>query len=274
MQHYLEAAKDAARIAGALIRERFPSATGENRALEIHHKGRIDLVTEVDTASEKIIRERLLGKFPEHGFLGEEGGETSHDGQAPLWIVDPLDGTRSFAHGYPFVAVSIALEIAGVMEVGVIYDPLHDELFEAVRGQGAFLNGLPIHVSATPSLEEGLLVSGFPYQLAEIDNTALFGLFQEFVLAGGGIRRDGAAALDFCYLACGRVDAFWEFFLKPWDAAAGALIVQEAGGRVTTLSGEPFSVRRQEMLASNGHLHEEMVIRAARYLDGIRPYLG
>ena len=274
MDSFLEAARSAARAAGLVIRQRFPDVThiGE-RSFSVQHKGPIDLVTEVDVACEQLIREELLGRFPGHGFLGEEGaGETSQGPQGFLWIVDPLDGTRGFAHGYPFVAVSIALEVAGEVRLGVVYDPLRDELFEAVRGQGARLNGAPIHVSVTPKLGDALLVSGFPYQLASIDHGPLFGLFREFVLRSGGIRRDGAAALDFCYLACGRTDGFWEFFLKPWDAAAGALIVCEAGGRVSDLAGGAFSIRRAEMLASNGHLHQEMMELAEPFLPGVRPY--
>jgi myo-inositol-1(or 4)-monophosphatase len=270
-QHFLEAARSAARAAGALIRQRFPDPAREHQPVAIQHKGRIDLVTEVDTACERLIREELLGRFPDHSFLGEEGG-ASGQAEQPLWIVDPLDGTRSFAHGYPFVAVSIALEVAGQIRLGVVYDPLRDELFEATLGEGARLNGSPIKVSSTPRLGDALLVSGFPYRLAEIDNRPLFDLLREFILKSGGFRRDGAAALDFCYLAAGRIDGFWEFFLAPWDAAAGALIVTEAGGQVTDLAGLPFNIRRPQMLSSNGHIHREMVELAKPYLEAVRPY--
>jgi myo-inositol-1(or 4)-monophosphatase len=272
IESLLQAARSAARTAGALIRKRFPDPTQVGqRQLTIQHKGRIDLVTEVDTACERLIREELLERFPEYAFLGEEGGASGPE-DVPLWIVDPLDGTRSFAHGYPFVAVSIALEVAGKIRLGVVYDPLRDELFEASLGNGALLNGSPLTVSATPKLGDALLVSGFPYRLAEIDNRPLFGLLREFILKSGGFRRDGAAALDFCYLAAGRIDGFWEFFLAPWDAAAGSLIVSEAGGRITDLAGNPFAIRRPVMLASNGHIHQEMVDLARPFLEDVSPY--
>ena len=266
----LNAAQEAARSAGQLIRERFPKSG--RPAVEIHHKGRIDLVTEVDLASEALIREILLGYFPDHQILGEEGGVQGNSG-APRWIVDPLDGTRSFAHGYPFVSVAIALEIEGQLQTGLVYDPLREEMFWATRGQGAYLNGEIIRVSDTADLSQALLVSGFPYQLTEIDSESLFGLFKEFVLRSGGHRRDGSAALDFCYLACGRLDGFWEFFLKPWDGAAGALIVQEAGGCVSDFSGRPFDPYRPEMVAANCALHPQMIALAQPYLEGIRRWL-
>lgn len=266
----LRAAQEAAQAAGSLIRQRFPKAGRPQ--VEVHHKGRIDLVTEVDLASEALIREVLLGYFPDHQILGEEGGSQGQAGAA-RWIVDPLDGTRSFAHGYPFVSVSIALEVDGELQLGLVYDPLREEMFWATRGGGAFLNGEPIRVSGASDLSQALLVSGFPYQLAEIDSQPLFGLFKEFVLRSGGIRRDGSAALDFCYVACGRLDGFWEFFLKPWDGAAGALIVAEAGGSVSDFSGRPFDPFRPEVVASNPALQPQMMALAQPYLEGIRRWL-
>ena len=265
MQQFLTVAERAAIRAGDLIRARF----GDRSQFQVSHKGRIDLVTEVDLASEAVIREVLLEAFPNHAILGEEGG-IEGDASGPLWIVDPLDGTRSFAHGYPFVAVSIALEIDGVIEVGVVHDPVHQETFSAVRGGGATLNGKPIRVSAPTTLDQALMVSGFPYNLTEIDYQPLFDLFRDMVLRSGGIRRDGAAALDFAYLACGRLDGFWEFFLKPWDAAAGSLLVAEAGGTVSAVDGTPFDVRRPEVLASNGSFHTDLIAVAAPYLEAIR----
>jgi myo-inositol-1(or 4)-monophosphatase len=270
MKAYLQTARAAARAAGELIRSRFPQV-GVDDPLHIQHKGRIDLVTEVDLASEKLLREVIARDWPAHGILGEEEGQVGAT-SAPLWIVDPLDGTRSFAHGYPFVCVSIGLEIDGELQVGVVYDPIRDELFEASLGGGAFLNGRPIQVSRTPRLEQALLVTGFPYHLADIDNTDLFGLFREMVVQSGGIRRDGSAALDFCYIACGRLDGYWEFFLKPWDGAAGALIASEAGARVTTMTGEPFRVRYPELIASNALIHDEMLAISRRYCESMRCY--
>lgn len=272
MQHqYLETARRAARLAGRLIRERFPQG-GAGSALKIAHKGTIDLVTEVDIQSEKLLRQAILDDFPQHAILGEEEGQQGQS-QAPLWIVDPLDGTRSFAHGYPFVSVSVALEVDGILEVGVVYDPLRDELFEANRGQGARLNGRPIHCSPTGDLGQALLASGFPYHLAEFDNCQFFQLLRDYILASGGFRRDGSAALDFCYIACGRLDGYWEFFLKPWDGAAGALIAQEAGALVTNLSGDPFQIRKAEVLACTPHIHPAMVAIARPYLEDMRSLL-
>ena len=270
----LAVAVDAARQAGAIIRQRFPASANDPR-LGIRNKGRINLVTEVDLACEQLIRRVILERFPDHRVLGEEEGAGPNEDRAtePLWIVDPLDGTAGFAHGYPFVGVSIGLEVSASMVLGVVYDPLHDELFEAQRGQGARLNGASIKVSATPNLEQALIVSGFPYQLGDFDNEAFFGLFRELVCQSGGFRRDGAAALDFCYVACGRTDAFWEFFLAPWDSAAGSLILTEAGGVITDLGGGPFDLRRPEMLASNGILHPSIIELARPYLPGIRPHL-
>ncbi|MBT9582191.1 inositol monophosphatase [bacterium] len=266
MNAYLDSARQAARAAGEIIRLRFGTRVG------VHHKGPIDLVTEVDLACERLILDILQKDWPDHDILGEEGGRTGH-GQGPLWIVDPLDGTRSFAHGYPFVSVSIGLEIEGKVRLGVVYDPIRDELFEAIQGHGAHLNGQPIGVSSTRHLKDALLVTGFPYHLAEIDNQALFDLFREMVVHSGGIRRDGSAALDFCYLACGRLDGYWEFFLKPWDAAAGALIAHEAGATVTNLGGQPYELRQAEVLVSNGHIHQEMIERARPFLQPMRRWL-
>ncbi|MBX3167375.1 MAG: inositol monophosphatase [Candidatus Eremiobacteraeota bacterium] len=266
MQDYLHTAVRAARGAGQIILSRFG---GEQ--LNVRHKGRIDLVTEVDLACEKELRSVISGDWPGHAILGEEEGRQGES--KALWIVDPLDGTRSFAHGYPFVCVSVALEIEGRLEVGVVYDPLRDELFHALRGQGAYLNGRPIGVSGCQSLEQALLVTGFPYHLAEFDSSALFGLFRDFVIGSGGIRRDGSAALDFCYIACGRLDGYWEFFLHPWDAAAGSLIASEAGACVTNLGGGVYDIRVAEVLCCAPAIHSAMIRVAAAYLENMRALL-
>lgn len=255
---YLHAAQTAARQAGAILRSKFGAS------LHIDKKGRINLVTEADLASEEAIRSSILRQFPDHEFLGEESGLSAHSGQ-PRWIVDPLDGTTNFAQGYPFFSVSIALQIAGEAAVGVVYDPTHDEMFHAVRGQGAFLNGRPIRVSAHGILEEALLVTGFPYELRR-DPDILLTLFKEMIVRARGIRRDGSAALDLCYVACGRFDAFWEVGLHPWDMAAGSLLICEAGGRITNFSDQPHNLLYPEMLASNGLLHGSM-------LEALRPHL-
>lgn len=253
MEHnrYLEVAIAAAKAAGALQRQRL---AGE---FEVSLKGEVDLVTEVDRASEEIIVSRLKASFPGHCFLAEERGAegecTSHK-----WIVDPLDGTTNFAHGFPWFCVSIALEIEGDVRLGVVYHPMMDQLFTAVRGEGAYLNGQRIKVSARQPLRSTLLATGFPYDVAA-DNENNFGHFFRFQLAARGIRRAGAAALDLAYVALGRLDGYWECKLKPWDVAAGSLLVQEAGGVVTNHAGAPYSVYDHRIVASNGTIHQEML---------------
>lgn len=247
----LEAAVDVARQAGALLR------TYWERGVAIEHKGDIDLITEADRVSEAAIKHALSSRFPDHGIFAEEsgdgGGRASH-----IWIVDPLDGTTNFAHGYPQFSVNIALQIDGQTVLGVTYDPLRDELFTALRGQGAFLNGRPIHVSATPRLADSLLVTGFPYdrKTSPQNNLAQFGAF---LMRSQGVLRPGSAALDLAAVACGRLDGYWEFKMNPWDLAAGALMVAEAGGRVSDPSGGPIGARPRDILASNGRIHEEMM---------------
>lgn len=255
---YLETAEKAARQAGAVLRSKFGTS------LHIDKKGRINLVTEADLASEELIRSVILSQFPAHEFLGEESGLSARTGQ-PRWIVDPLDGTTNFAQGYPFFSVSIALEINNEIAIGVVYDPTHDEMFCAAKGHGAHLNGRPIEVSNHAVLEESLLVTGFPYEIRR-DPDILVAIFKEMIVRARGIRRDGSAALDLCYVACGRFDAFWEVGLHPWDIAAGSLMISEAGGRVTNFSDQPHNLRYPEMLASNGLLH-------AGILQAIEPNL-
>lgn len=244
-----------ARDAGSLLAERF------GRALRITNKSELDLVTESDLASEKLIIDRIKTYHPRHAILAEESGASSPptaEAQSEWrWIIDPLDGTTNYAHGYPTFCVSIGLEHNGRMEVGVIYDPVRDELFTAERGEGASLNGRRIHVSAINNLSTALLCTGFPYDVRERSEFARH--FANFIMNAQGVRRDGAAALDLAYVACGRFDGFWEEGLKPWDVAAGSLMVEEACGRVSKYDGSPLSIYTPPILASNGLLHEQMM---------------
>ena len=247
----MEFAISLARDAGALLRARMGTK------IDVSHKGAIDLVTDVDLASERLIRDRISTHYPRHQVLAEEGGLASAASEY-RWVVDPLDGTTNYAHGYPCFAVSIALEYRQELILGVVYDPARDELFAAERGGGAMLNNRTIHVSSTGELGSSLLSTGFPYdirssKLTNLDNWA------NFSMTAQAIRRDGAAAIDLCYVACGRYDGFWELNLGPWDSAAGALIVAEAGGRITNFSGKEFSIYKPEALASNGRIHEQMI---------------
>lgn len=256
---YLKTAIEAARSAGALLREKW------GKALHIDKKGRINVVTEADLASEQLIRELITQRFPEHEILGEEGGLTASN-QAPLWIVDPLDGTTNFAQGYPFFSVSIALRVDGEIVIGVVYDPTHDELFHATKNGGAFLNNRPIHVSNHEIFEESLLVTGFPYDVSDAPDLHL-DLFKAMVVKARGIRRDGSAALDMCYIASGRFDAYWEVGLHPWDIAAGLLIINEAGGMVTDFLNKPHNIFFRDLIASNGLLHSQMFQTIAPFVD-------
>ena len=226
---------------------------------EVSHKGTIDLVTEADVAVETMFRKMIAERFPDHTILAEEFGEDAATrGASHCWVFDPIDGTNNYAHGLPIFCSSLALEIDGKGEIGAIYDPTRKELFVAERGGGAFLNGRPIHVSSAPTLVESMLVTGFPYDIHK-RIPEIVGLFGEFVGKARAVRRLGSAALDLCYVAAGRMDGFWEQDLKPWDIAAGTIIVEEAGGRVTDFAGEPYSSRRSQILATNGAIHEEML---------------
>jgi len=251
-------AEGIAREAGALLREFY----AEGVATE--YKGDVDLVTEADRASEKLIRERLTKAFPGHGIYGEEGTRDQMESEF-RWYVDPLDGTTNFAHGFPVFCVVLGLERRprglakdedGEMLAGVIYDPLRDEMFLAERGKGAFLNGRAIRVSKTASLQESLTATGFPSHKRHVSPNIHF--YQEFTLRSHGVRRAGSAALDMAYVACGRIDGFWEFHLNPWDTSAGYLIVEEAGGSVTRMDGSKFRLDSQEVLATNGKIAGEM----------------
>jgi myo-inositol-1(or 4)-monophosphatase len=243
-------ARRTARKAGEILRR------GMNRHRRVDFKGRVDLVTEYDLKSEKFITGEIARVFPHHSILAEESGET-RKASSYLWIIDPLDGTTNFAHDYPAFCVSIGLEVDGRNVLGVVYDPVHEELFYAVKGKGAFCNRRRIHVTDQKKLSRSLLATGFPYDIAEskIDNLDNFARMYK---TAQGIRRGGSAALDLCYLACGRFDGFWELKLHPWDSAAGVVIVREAGGRITDFHGRRFSIYGQELLASNGHIHRQM----------------
>ena len=240
-----------AREAGAILRE------GYGRAHRPERKGRIDLVTEYDRRSEDLLLRRLRERFPDHAVLAEESGVHEAGPSTMRWLVDPLDGTTNFAHNYPFFAVSIAAEAAGELVAGVVFDPVRDELFAAAVGAGATLNGAPIRVSDIGRLEDALLVTGFPYSVREQPEPTL-GFFRDFLLRAQGVRRDGSAALNLCYLASGRFDGFWEGHLSPWDMAAGVLIVREAGGAVTDYAGGTFRLDGRQILASNGRIHPFM----------------
>jgi len=255
---YVPRAAEIALEAGARLREYF------SKGVETEYKGDADLVTVADRAVEKLIRSRLGETFPEHGIYGEEGTRERMDGEF-RWYVDPLDGTTNFAHGFPQFAVSMGLEHRpaglkaeddGSLVAAVIYDPMRNELFTAERGRGATLNGKPVRVSRIGHLAEALLATGFPSHKRHANPNIHF--YQEFTLRSHGVRRAGSAALDLAYVACGRMDGFWEFNLNPWDTAAGILLVEEAGGRVTDFAGRHFRLNSREVLASNGLIHEEL----------------
>jgi myo-inositol-1(or 4)-monophosphatase len=252
-------AAEIAREAGGRLREFLA------QGVETEYKGDVDLVTVADRTVEKLIRERLGVAFPSHGIYGEEGTRERMEGEF-RWYVDPLDGTTNFAHGFPQFCVSMGLEQRaldmpaeqdGTLVAAVIYDPMRDELFTAERGQGATLNGKPMRVSKIPELAESLLSTGFPSRKRHASPNVHF--YQEFTLRSHGVRRAGSAALDLAYVASGRLDAFWEFNLNPWDTAAGILLVQEAGGVVTDFAGNPFRLDSREILASNGLIQAELV---------------
>ncbi|MBA2379968.1 MAG: inositol monophosphatase [Blastocatellia bacterium] len=249
----LNFAIETARDAGRILLEKF------GRIDTVTKKGDINLVTEADLASEALIIERIKSHFPRHSILAEEagnavviGGEGGHK-----WIIDPLDGTTNYAHGYPCFCVTIALENDGEIVLGVTYDPTRDELFTAEKGKGAALNGKPMRVSSTDILGNSLLVTGFPYDIKQREDFARH--LTELLLNSRGVRRDGSAALDMAYVACGRFDGFWEEGLNPWDVAAGKILIEEAGGTVTYYDGSQFSIYRPPVCASNGLIHSEML---------------
>ena len=257
--NWIPKASEIAREAGALLRDYFA------QGVETEYKGDVDLVTVADRAAEKFIRGRLAQAFPDHGVYGEEGTREGLDREF-RWYVDPLDGTTNFAHGFPQFCVSMGLErrstgssqsVDGVLEAGIIYDPLRNELFTAERGRGARLNEKAIRPSRAPELAEALVATGFPSRKRHTSPNIHF--YHEFTLRSHGVRRAGSAALDLAYVAAGRLDAFWEFNLNPWDTAAGILLVEEAGGRVSDFSGNHVELSSLEVLASNGLIHDELL---------------
>ncbi|NWF91897.1 MAG: inositol monophosphatase [Syntrophaceae bacterium] len=258
--HYLQVAVAAAKEAGRIQMEHY----GHSHSVE--YKGEIDLVTMVDKLCDRTIRERIRDSFPEHDLLTEESS-FERRGSPWRWIIDPLDGTTNYVHGFPCFCVSIALEIEGEVRLGVVYNPILDELFYAERGKGAHLNGKRISVSSEDQLDRSFLCTGFPYDVRENGDFYLR-YFREFMMKSLAIRRPGSAAIDLCYLAAGRFDGFWELKLHPWDVAAASLIVLEAGGKVTDFRGGPFSIYSREILASNALIHEEM-LQVIRYVNSI-----
>jgi myo-inositol-1(or 4)-monophosphatase len=276
MSQYLDVAVEAAREAGAILLAEF------DRPKKITYKGEVDIVTESDRRSEEVIVARLRSRFPKHAIVGEEGGaqgagrslaspEPQH-----CWYIDPLDGTTNFAHGYPCFAVSIGLAenvragegpLVSKLIVGVVYNPVARELFTAERGEGACLNQKRIHVSSIERLSAGLLATGFPVQKRTQNPNIHY--YWDFTMRSHGVRRDGSAALDLASVAAGRFEGFWEFGLKPWDVAAGALLVSEAGGMVTGMDGKPYRVGGPDILVSNTRIHAEMQIVAREIAERV-----
>lgn len=243
---------EATRAAGSIIQSYFNGAFGI-----AHKEGINNLVTEVDTMAEKRVIEIIKNKFPDHSILSEEVGELAQVSDYQ-WIIDPIDGTVNFAHGVPICCVSIGLLHKQELILGAVYNPMMNELFFAERGKGAFLNDQPIQVSKKTDFKKAFLVTGFPYKWPDGPEHPIQ-VFERLVLEGLPVRRLGSAAIDLCWVACGRFDGFWEYNLSPWDMAAGYLLVQEAGGRITNFEGKPFSVFDKETLATNGLIHDEML---------------
>ena len=251
MKELKDFAINLARDAGILLKGKF------NSKHEIRYKGEINLVTEADKMAEDLIIAAINNSFPDHGILSEES--PAQNSQAKLrWIIDPLDGTTNYAHGYPVFCVSIALENEGVIVLGVIYDPLREDMFVAVRGMGTYLNGKKLNVSPTATLSHSLLATGFPYDIRRSKENNL-NYFNLMAVEAQAIRRAGAAALDIAYLAAGRFDGFWELKLMPWDMAAGCLMVEESGGVISNMSGGSWDIYSPNVLISNGLIHEQMI---------------
>jgi myo-inositol-1(or 4)-monophosphatase len=251
---YLATAIEAVLRAGEVQMARF------GQAMRVEKKGAIDLVTEIDIEVERAFRAMIAERFPEHHVLGEEFGSPADQTSVPrfCWVFDPVDGTTNYAHGLPIFCSSLALEVDGEPVVAAVYDPNRKELFTAERGRGAWLNGQPMRVSTAASLIDSLLVTGFHYDVQK-DPGDVIALFGAFISRARAVRRLGSAALDLCYVAAGRFDGFWEKKLQPWDVAGGALIVSEAGGQVTGMTGARYFSRGGSVLATNGHIHEEML---------------
>jgi myo-inositol-1(or 4)-monophosphatase len=255
---YLDFAIDLARAAGDVLKHYM----GREKQVEL--KGRANLVTIADKESEALIIRRIRERYPNQAILAEESGVSGpHEGAEGKWIIDPLDGTTNFAHQYPFFCVSIGFEHAGNVLCGAVYDPCRDELFSGARGLGSFMNGERLRVSDIAQLGSGLILTGFPYGVRQKMKAAI-AQFEAFLFESQGVRRGGSAALDLCYVALGRCDGFWEMDLHPWDTAAGLVILEEAGGRVTDFAGNPFSIYGKQIIASNAKIHEEMVAVLAK----------
>ncbi len=267
LEHAVSVATRAAREAGAVLLKE------SRRPQQIGYKGEVDLVTQADVRSERLITARLRRAFPDHRILGEELGlqEARRSGARHIWYVDPLDGTTNFAHGFPVFAVSLGLVEDERPVAGVVYNPVLDEMLTAIRGGGAKLNGRPIHVSSVRRLGESLLGTGFPVKKRSANPNIRY--YWEYTLRSHGVRRAGAAAIDLCSVATGRFEAFWEFGLKPWDTAAGILLVEEAGGKVTDFNGNPYHPGDHELVASNGLVHEEFC-RVGREIAALRRATG
>ena len=259
MESFVESAIGIAHEAGSLLQYYF------ERRVRFELKGDFDLVTEADRASEKLVVERLKARYPEHGIVAEEG--SGHESPSEFrWYVDPLDGTTNFAHGYPIYNVTLALEKAGELIAGVIFDPTRKELFTCEKGGGAFLNGARIHVSKAPSLEESLFSTGFPSRRRHLDVNIHF--YHQLAMASHGVRRGGSAAIDLAYVACGRLDGYWEFGLSPWDMAAGKLLVTEAGGVCRDMRGAPHNLKSPHIAVDNGLIHEELMLLFSEIFRG------
>jgi len=249
--NYLEVAEKTAREAGVVLLENL------GKVKKIEFKAKNSLVTEVDKLSEEIIINNIKKSFPSHDIFAEESGRHSENSDY-LWLIDPIDGTTNYAHAYPFFSISIALEVKGEVEIGLVYDPVKDEMFTAEAGKGAYLNGELIKVSKSDSIEHSHVCTGFMHEV-EWMVEANIKHFGNFIRRARAVRRDGSAALDVCYVACGRFDGFWELGLNPWDTAAAVLILKEAGGQVTTFSGDEYSIYLKEILASNSIIHGQMM---------------
>ena len=256
---FLETGVEIAREAGSLLARYF------ERKVAFELKGDYDLVTEADRASEKLVVERLRSHYPTHGIVAEEGG--GHEGTSEYrWYVDPLDGTTNFAHGYPVWNITMAVERAGEMLAGVVFDPNRDEIFTAERGGGAFMNHRRIHVSSARRIEDSLMSTGFPSRKRHLNINVHF--YHQVAMISHGVRRGGSAALDLAYVACGRLDGFWEFGLNPWDMAAGLLLVTEAGGVCTDMKDNRVELRGPHLLADNALIHQKVVELFGEVFEG------
>lgn len=271
MKPSLSFLEDLGRAAGEILRGGYNPHPGLGNHLHIHHKGEIDLVTDIDQRSEAYLLEQIQRHFPDDRVVAEESGQKKGDGRR-VWYVDPLDGTINYAHGVPIFAVSIGFEQDGELQLGVVYDPIHDECFSAQKDKGAWLNGKAVRVSPTKDIIDSLLATGFPYDIRSNPENNLDHHYQ-LSLVSQGVRRLGSAALDLCYVAAGRFDGFWEIRLGAWDVAAGGLIARQAGAVVTNLDGQPdFLSTPQSVLAANPHLHLQ-ILEILRRRPGVRTAL-